>query len=421
MDGHELGGVADPDHQCDRIRHRNDRLHRRLQQRAVANCDAHSDWRRDLYGGTARAGGDLPVLVLSEQRKCKRVRCHRVYGVDDIGGLRVAAASNASWLTITSGTSGSGSGTVSYSVAANSGSTSRFANITAGGTSFNVEQSGITATTTPPPSSLQAAVNGNSVQLTWTAPVGATPTGYVIDAGTAPGLSNLTTQATGSTATVFNAGAPNGTYYLRVRALYPTGTSSASNEVTVVVGCTSPPQSPTGLNVQLAGSQLTLTWIRPASTVTQFLLEAGSGPGRTDLASVPIPGSQGTFNASAPAGTYYVRIRASNACGTSRPSGEIFFTVGTGVALPGAPAGLSASVVNRNVRLTWTAPTGSITGYLLEAGTSAGLANLVSFVVGTTPVFDTTNVPPGTYYVRVRAITAAGTGAPTADVAVIVP
>jgi len=52
------------------------------------------------------------------------------------------AASNATWLTITVGSSGAGNGTVSYSVATNTRSSSRTGTLTIGGQTFTVTQSG---------------------------------------------------------------------------------------------------------------------------------------------------------------------------------------------------------------------------------------------------------------------------------------
>jgi uncharacterized protein (TIGR03437 family) len=61
-------------------------------------------------------------------------------GVVAGGGCAWTASSNAGWLTINSGSSGSGNGTVSYSFTANSGSTGRSAILTIAGLSFNVMQ-----------------------------------------------------------------------------------------------------------------------------------------------------------------------------------------------------------------------------------------------------------------------------------------
>src|SRR5262249_51591445 len=57
------------------------------------------------------------------------------------------AASNASWITITAGSSGTGNGTVTYSVAANTGA-ARSGTMTIAGQTFTASQAGVP---TPPP------------------------------------------------------------------------------------------------------------------------------------------------------------------------------------------------------------------------------------------------------------------------------
>jgi predicted phage tail protein len=64
---------------------------------------------------------------------------------------------------------------------------------------------------------------------------------------------------------------------------------------------------------------------------------------------------------------------------------------------------------------------GPVTGYVLEAGTGAGLANLGTLQIGATPSLVVPGVPAGTYVLRVRAVTSAGSGAPSADVVLVVP
>ena len=53
-------------------------------------------------------------------------------------GCTWTAVSNDSWITISAGTAGTGNGTVSYSVAANTGTTSRTGTMTIGGQTFTV-------------------------------------------------------------------------------------------------------------------------------------------------------------------------------------------------------------------------------------------------------------------------------------------
>ncbi|HUW66626.1 MAG TPA: BACON domain-containing carbohydrate-binding protein [Candidatus Nanoarchaeia archaeon] len=67
------------------------------------------------------------------------------------GDCSWTATSNDDWITVTSGDSGSGSGTVAYSVAANPGPSSRRGNITIAGETFTVTQDGITEELTSNP------------------------------------------------------------------------------------------------------------------------------------------------------------------------------------------------------------------------------------------------------------------------------
>jgi hypothetical protein len=86
------------------------------------------------------------------------------------------------------------------------------------------------------PANLTATVAGSAVTLSWSAPPAASVTSYQIEAGSAPGLSNLANFPTGSTATLFSAnGVPSGTYYVRVKAIRGPATSGPSNEIAVIV------------------------------------------------------------------------------------------------------------------------------------------------------------------------------------------
>ncbi len=83
----------------------------------------------------------------------------------------------------------------------------------------------------------------------------------------------------------------------------------------------------------------------------------------------------------------------------------------------GLPSSLSGSTLTRS----WTAPAGPVTGYVLEAGNAPGLANIGAAAIGAATSFVIPGVPPGVYYVRARAVTSAGSGAPSSDVVVVVP
>lgn len=95
-----------------------------------------------------------------------------------------------------------------------------------------------TACSVPPnaPSNLSADVDESLVTLSWSPPVGGcAPAGYVVQAGSAPGLSNLALLNVGA-ATELMVSAPPGTYFVRVVALNAFGNSVASVEIIVTVG-----------------------------------------------------------------------------------------------------------------------------------------------------------------------------------------
>ena len=202
--------------------------------------------------------------------------------------------------------------------------------------------------------------------------------------------------------TTFASSAPTGTYYVRLRATNAAGQSLPTPVMRLDVGCVLPPAIPTGLRASVAGGSVTLNWDPASGNVGRYILEAGSGPGLSNLATAVLPPAT-LFSAAAPSGTYFIRVRAGNACGTSAPSGEIFVVVGSAATLPGPPSAPVPTVSGTNVSLAWTAPANGDPpiGYLLEAGTSPGLSNLARVTTGPATSFAASGVGRGTYYVRV--------------------
>jgi Fibronectin type III domain len=206
------------------------------------------------------------------------------------------------------------------------------------------------SSTTPPgaPTGLVGTASGSSIRLTWNPPAtGGAPTSYVIQAGTAPGLSDLGSAATGSTVTTVSAtGVPAGTYYFRVAAQNSAGVSAPSNEVALPVLV---PGNPTALTGSASGTSITLSWHAPTTGAapSAYLLEVGTAPGLSDLGRGSTGSLATTFSATGIAArTYYIRVRALNAAGASAPSNEIELIVG-------------APTTSRNM-LTWPFSTDSI-------------------------------------------------------------
>jgi predicted phage tail protein len=172
-------------------------------------------------------------------------------------------------------------------------------------------------------------VAGSAVTLAWQAPAGGAVTNYVIEAGSAPGGSNLANVSTTNSSTTFTAtGVGAGTYYVRVRAAGAFGIGPPSNEVMVVVGSgCAPPAAPNNLAASVTGSTVTLSWSATAGATT-YVLEAGSGPGQSDLLVIDLRSSAATLTATnVAARSYFVRVRAANACGASGASNEAVVVV----------------------------------------------------------------------------------------------
>jgi hypothetical protein len=190
---------------------------------------------------------------------------------------------------------------------------------------------------TVPPTNLRSTVSGSNVQLQWAmAPDGVVS--FLVEAGSAPTLTNLATLNTGNAATILNvANVPNGSYHVRVRGVGADGIPGPpSNEIVVTVGTppTGVPGAPTGLTRQVRGNQVTLTW-SGVSTAASYIIEAGSRAGASDIVVFDTRSTTTTLTANAPNGLYFVRVRARNAVGTGGSSNEI--AVGVNVAEPGAP------------------------------------------------------------------------------------
>jgi hypothetical protein len=183
------------------------------------------------------------------------------------------------------------------------------------------------ATLPPAPTRLRSTVSGNAVTVEWTSAstVSAASnagTTYVLQVGTSPGRWNLFNASVGNQ-TAASGVVAAGQYFWRVIAVTPAGSSPPSAEAEFVVGTCAPPGAPREFTYSVSSRTVTLTWSAPvtgASTVA-YVVEAGSMPQAADLLRAPF-GAQTSLTTAAPPGTYYVRVRAQNACGISAPSTE---------------------------------------------------------------------------------------------------
>jgi hypothetical protein len=269
------------------------------------------------------------------------------------------------------------------------------------------------------PRSMAASVSGSRVTLTWQAPTtGGAPTHYLLYVGTRSGYSNVVSAYNVGNVLRVSGDLPRGTYYARVRAANNAGTSLNSNEARFSIGRKL--RSPSGFTVTWSGTTATMSWVAPSAdsaedVPTNYVIQAGTTPGASDVAQLSV-GNTTRFTTDVPSGNYYVRVIAQNALGESDPSNEIEVRA---PGAPQAPTSLMSVSPNGIVDLRWTASAGgyAATGYVIEAGSAPGRADLATLNVGNVTSFQTT-APPGVYYVRVRAINARGMSLPSNEVIV---
>lgn len=180
------------------------------------------------------------------------------------------------------------------------------------------------------------------------------------------------------------------------------------------------PGAPQNLQGTVTGNLLSLSWGAPSTgTATSYTLIARTTSG-APIVSVPV-GNTTSFSAGAPNGAYRLTVQASNAAGAGPESNAITVTVPSTTPVPGAPAGLTATVAGNTVTFNWVAPStgGAATGYLLAAGVTAGFAApIATLPLPAAPTsYAVPGVPPGTYYVRLAATNAGGSGAASNEVA----
>src|SRR5262249_7989814 len=183
-----------------------------------------------------------------------------------------------------------------------------------------------------PPISLTGATSGNRGILTSLAPAGSDPVvSYVVDAGSVSGRIALANWGlVSATPSLTTHREPYGTHLFRIRAESEARLSPPANEIVLTVGggarCASAPSAPFGLVGNVVGSTVNFAWSSASGTCapTAYIVEVGTGPGLTNLASINTGTTTTTFSASGVgAGTYYFRVRAVNSVGPGPASNEI--------------------------------------------------------------------------------------------------
>ena len=263
-------------------------------------------------------------------------------------------------------------------------------------------------TTFPVPDApvVQATVVGMEVQLSWTAPTGASA--YRLYHGAAAGQESFQQSVIGNTF-VDGPFVSGSTSFYYVTAVNSTGESAPSNEVRASIVTT--PSSPTGLSAANAGSAAVLDWDAPSdnggSAIQSYQVLRGPSHGTETV----IGTSTGTrFNdTSVTAGQhYYYQVKAVNSAGTGPASNEagLLYSYVPGPVLT-VTAGLGRELLSWSQ--TATAGVSLPSSYDIFRSTASGSEAFLSVANGT-QMMDTRVSIGQKYYYQVRAETATGTG-----------
>ena len=247
---------------------------------------------------------------------------------------------------------------------------------------------------------LSVTAGDEKLDLSWTAPSG-TVTGYDVhytaadaadvdhnapagtDAATGWKAADRGTEADPPAASQTISGLDNGTTYrLRVRAKNGSGDGPwVFSGVSVTPVAPPAPGAVTDLNVTAGDTVLNINWTAPSETLTGYEVHYTSAPATGDgsVANNAAAGADAATGwkavdrgteADPPAASqaisgldngtaYRVRVRAKN--GSS--AGRWKFATGTPVAPAGAVTGLTVTAGVAALDLSWTAPSGTVTGY----------------------------------------------------------
>lgn len=196
------------------------------------------------------------------------------------------------------------------------------------GAPSNVVTVSVLSTQGPPPAptNFSASVSGSTVTLSAQLP-SVSLSGLLLVGGATPGAAQgIVPLSVSPQNTLQNV--PPGTYYSRLVAVSPGGSSPPSNEIQIVVSAATcvAPAAPV-VSAQVSGSAVVLSW-GAVSGAAAYRIDVATTAGGAPIATQAVgPQTTSVTNPSAPAGTFYVRVTAVNACGLSATSAETSVTI----------------------------------------------------------------------------------------------
>jgi predicted phage tail protein len=270
-----------------------------------------------------------------------------------------------------------------------------------------------------PVATAATSVTQSGFQANWNASTGASS--YRLDVSTSSSFTSYVTgyqdlTVTGLSRAVSGLSASTA-YYYRARAANAAGTSGSSNTITATTSAPStPPAAPVATAAtNVLGTSCQANW-NASGGATSYRLDVSADEsfatfvaGYQDLTVSGLSQAVSGLSAST---SYYYRVRAVNAYGTSGNSNVI--TLDTGVLTPPAApvATAGTSVTTTSFQANWSAASGAAS-YRLDVSTNSGFTSYIAgyqdlTVSGVSQAVSGLSASTA-YYYRVRAVNADGT------------
>ncbi len=267
--------------------------------------------------------------------------------------------------------------------------------------------------------------NGNTGAIAFTVGDLESPAGVLVVSASSSNTvlvpdANIALAGAGASRTVTVTPAINQVGTATITVTVSDGSLSASTAFILSVAGPTTVQPPTDLYVSaMSGNVVTFRFKSPllGPPPTEFVLEGGINPGQV-LAGIPTGSDTPIFSVVAPRGSFFVRMHATRGADKSAASNEIRVHVDVPVA-PSAPDLFSTATNGNGVVLAWrnTFGGGAPASLVLDVTGSV----VAQIPLDLTETIAVTNVPGGTYTLRLQAVNGGGVSSASAPTTLTVP